>query len=361
MTNSDFTGSDLSSALVKPVSVSWQSPSNIALVKYWGKTGRQLPVNPSLSITLSKAVTETKLTAMPREGNGLVELDFWFEGKQNAAFGERMYKFLQSVTDIFPWLCQVNLKLETNNTFPHSAGIASSASAFSALALCLCSLDTEMNGVLLDETEFRKKASYVARLGSGSACRSLFPGYTVWGKSRALAGSSDFLAAAVTEVHPVFTSLRDTILIVSNKVKSVSSSEGHNRMIGHPFAEARIKQAGKNTTDLLGAIKTGDKQTFIRIVENEALTLHALMMTSDEGFMLMHPETVWIISRIQDIRKETGLDICFTLDAGPNIHLLYFEDQIEQVNKLIVEDLLINNEQNMRIDDFYGNGPVKIG
>ena len=361
MTYSDFTGSELSSALAKPVSVSWQSPSNIALVKYWGKTGRQLPVNPSLSITLSKAVTETKLTAMPREGNGLVELDFWFEGKQNTAFGERMYKFLQSVTDIFPWLCQVNLKLETHNTFPHSAGIASSASAFSALALCLCSLDTEMNGVLLDETEFRQKASYVARLGSGSACRSLFPGYTVWGKSRALAGSSDLLAAAITEVHPVFTTLRDTILIVNNKVKSVSSSEGHNRMIGHPFAEARIKQAGKNTTDLLGAIKTGDKQTFIRIVENEALTLHALMMTSDEGFMLMHPETVRIISRIQDIRKETGLDICFTLDAGPNIHLLYFEEQNEQVNKLIVEDLLINNEQNMRIDDFYGSGPVKIG
>lgn len=361
MTNSDFTGSELSSALAKPVSVSWQSPSNIALVKYWGKTGRQLPVNPSLSITLSKAVTETKLTAMPREGNGLVELDFWFEGKQNTAFGERMYKFLQSVTDIFPWLCQVNLKLETHNTFPHSAGIASSASAFSALALCLCSLDTEMNGVLLDETEFRQKASYVARLGSGSACRSLFPGYTVWGKSRALAGSSDLLAAAITEVHPVFTTLRDTILIVNNKVKSVSSSEGHNRMIGHPFAEARIKQAGKNITDLLGAIKTGDKQTFIRIVENEALTLHALMMTSEDGFMLMHPETVRIINRIQEIRKETGLNICFTLDAGPNVHLIYFEDQIEQVNKLIVEDLFKNIQHKMRIDDFYGKGPVKIG
>jgi len=85
------------------------------------------------------------------------------------------------------------------------------------------------------------------------------------------------------------------------------------------------------------------------------------MMTSDSGFMLMYPDTVRIIGRIQEIRKETGLDICFTLDAGPNVHLLYFEDQIEQVNKLIVEDLLKNNEQNMRIDDFYGKGPIKIG
>jgi len=361
MTNSEFSGSELTRILTEPVSVSWQSPSNIALVKYWGKTGRQLPVNPSLSMTLSKAFTETTLTALPRATKGLVELDFWFEGKQNASFGERMARFLQSVHDIFPWLGQVSLKLDTLNTFPHSAGIASSASAFSALSLCLCSLDTELNGIILDETEFRQKASYVARLGSGSACRSVFPGLTVWGKTRALTGSSDLLAIPVQEVNPVFTSLRDTILIVNKKEKPVSSSEGHSRMIGHPFAEARVKQAGRNTADLLQALKTGDKQTFIRIVENEALTLHALMMTSDDGFMLMNPETVRIISRIQEIRKETSLNICFTLDAGPNVHLIYFEDQIEQVNKLIVEDLLLNNQQNMRIDDFYGNGPVKIG
>ncbi len=361
MTNSEFPGSELTSALSEPVSVSWQSPSNIAFVKYWGKTGRQLPVNPSLSMTLSKAFTETTLTAFPRKIQGPVELDFWFESKQNPAFGERMAKFLNSVTDIFPWLVQVSLKLETRNTFPHSAGIASSASAFSALALCLCSLDAELNGILLDETEFRQKASYVARLGSGSACRSLFPGFTVWGKSKALAGSSDLLAVPITEFHPVFATLMDTILIVANTEKPVSSSEGHNRMIGHPFAEARIKQAVKNTTDLLEALKSGDKKTFIRIVENEALTLHALMMTSDDGFMLMHPETVRIINRIQELRKETGLDICFTLDAGPNVHLIYFEDQTEQVNKLIVEDLIKNIKQNMRIDDFYGKGPVKIG
>jgi diphosphomevalonate decarboxylase len=361
MTNSDFPGSELTVTLSEPVTVSWQSPSNIALVKYWGKTGRQLPVNPSLSMTLSKAYTESKLTALPRESAGTVELDFWFEGKQNDVFGERMQKSLQAITDIFPWLAQVKLKLETLNTFPHSAGIASSASAFSALALCLCSLDAELNGIILDEDEFRNKVSYVARLGSGSACRSVFSGLSVWGKTRSLAGSSDFFAVPVPEIHPVYTTLRDTILIVNKKEKAVSSSEGHNRMIGHPFAKARIKQAGKNTADLLEALKSGNKKTFIRIVENEALTLHALMMTSDEGFMLMYPETVRIIMRIQEIRKETGLDICFTLDAGPNVHLLYFEDQIEQVNKLIVEDLLKNNEQNVRIDDFYGKGPVKIG
>jgi diphosphomevalonate decarboxylase len=361
MSDTYFQGSRLLTELSEHTSVSWQSPSNIALVKYWGKTGRQLPVNPSLSMTLSKAYTETKLTAFPRETEGDVELDFWFEGRQNSAFGNRISRFLQSVTDIFPWLAQVSLKLETHNTFPHSAGIASSASAFSALALCLCSLEAELFGILYEENEFRFKASYLARLGSGSACRSLFPGFTVWGLTETLAGSSDLLAMPVEEVHPVFKTLHDTILILNNKEKPVSSSEGHNRMIGHPFAEARIRQAVKNTDELLQALKSGDKQTFIRIVENEAFTLHALMMTSAAGFILMLPETLRIISRIQELRKETGLDICFTLDAGPNVHLLYFEDQIEQVQKLIVEDILKNNKQNMQIDDLYGEGPVKIG
>jgi len=83
-------------------------------------------------------------------------------------------------------------------------------------------------------------------------------------------------------------------------------------------------------------------------------------MTSADGFMLMEPETVRIISRLQQARKENRLHVCFTLDAGPNIHVLYFEDEIEQVNKLIVEDLLKNNKQNQVLQDLYGNGPVKM-
>jgi len=358
---SDFPGYKLTSTLTEPVTVSWQSPSNIALVKYWGKTGRQLPLNPSVSMTLSAAYTVTKLSALPRTTEGAVELDFWFEGEQNRAFGERMITFLKSITDIFPWLEQVNLKLETHNTFPHSAGIASSASAFSALALCLCSLDAELVGVLLDEDEFRSKASYVARLGSGSACRSLFPGFCVWGKTKALPGSSDLLAVPLADVHPDFATLCDSIILVNKSEKAVSSSEGHSRMVGHPFAEARIKQSEKNTSDIIQALQTGDRKTFIRIVENEALTLHALMMTSDKGFVLMYPETVRIITRIQQLREQYNLDISFTLDAGPNVHLLFFKDQYEQVRKLVVEDIIKNDKQNSEINDFYGNGPIKIG
>lgn len=311
-------------------------------------------------MTLSGAVTVTKLTALPRETEGPVELDFWFHGKQNAAFGERIAKFLESVSSYFPWLRQVKLLIESENTFPHSAGIASSASAFSALSLCLCSLNNQLLGILLDESEFMAKASFIARLGSGSACRSLYPGFTIWGQTKAFPGSTNLLAQPVEDIHPVFKNLRDTILLVNRGTKAVSSSEGHKRMIGHAFAEARIKQAKENITELLLSLKTGDIQSFIRITENEAFTLHALMMTSENGFMLMEPETVRIINRIKQLRAETGLKICFTLDAGPNVHLLYFQDESEQVNKLIVEDLFKNNEQNMRLEDRYGNGPVKL-
>lgn len=358
--SNEYIGLKMESPLTKEFVVSWQSPSNIALVKYWGKIGNQLPVNPSLSLSLSEAKTITTLAAMPREIEGEINLELFFDGKPEPAFQARMSKFLQNITDIFPFLQQVNLKIDTHNTFPHSAGIASSASAFSALSLCLCSLEAELCGLLLSEFEFRSKASYVARLGSGSACRSLFPAYTLWGYTKAMPGSSNFLAVQVTEVHPDFYTLRDAIIIVHDKEKKVSSSEGHKRMIGHPFEKARIKQANENISNLLAAMQSGDRKKFIQIVENEALTLHALMMTSENGFMLMYPETIQIISRIQELREETGIDMCFTLDAGPNIHLLFFNSDFEQIQKLIVEDLLKNTKQKVVINDFCGLGPEKL-
>lgn len=360
MANTNFYGSKLEQNLTGPVSVAWRSPSNIALVKYWGKTGIQLPLNPSLSMTLSEASSETKLTAGPRISEGEISLDFWFDGNQNNAFGERIINFLQSVLDIYPWLVQVELKLETRNTFPHSAGIASSASAFSALSFCLCTLENELFGIILTETEFRFKVSYVARLGSGSACRSIFPGFSLWGFTPALPGSSDFVAVPITNVHPAFLSLHDAIILVNKIQKPVSSSEGHRRMQHHPFIHARIAQANKNTSDLVQAIAVGDKDTFIRVVENEALTLHALMMTSDESYMLLQPETIDIINQVRTMRREHSLHVCFTLDAGPNVHILYFDDESEQVEKLIVEDILNKNKQHSVIYDFCCTGPLKM-
>jgi diphosphomevalonate decarboxylase len=308
-------------------------------VKYWGKKGRQIPVNPSLSMSLSHSYTETTVKATKSVENTLPELSFYFEGQKNEAFEKKIHSYLNQVSEFFPWLSEVSLHIESRNTFPHSTGIASSASSYSALALCLCSLDAEINGILPDEDEFRYKASYLARLGSGSACRSVFGGFTLWGLTNAL---------------------QDAIIVVNQAEKPVSSSEGHRRMQGHPFAEARVKQARQHIIQLLDDLRNGEITSFMKIVENEALTLHALMMTSEQSFNLLLPETIAIINKVRAFRTKSGINICFTLDAGPNVHLLFFKNDFEQVERFIVEEINSNIKQKVNIMDGFGNGPVKI-
>jgi len=184
--------------------IAWRSPSNLALVKYWGKYGRQLPRNPSISFTLNNAFTETILEYRPKESdNENIELDFFFEKKENDAFRDKLLKFLESIVDVFPFLTQLHLTVHSYNSFPHSTGIASSASAMSALATCLCSLEKELFGTLQDSKDFLQKSSFLARLGSGSASRSVYPHLAIWGESAAAEGSSNLYAIPWGErVHP---------------------------------------------------------------------------------------------------------------------------------------------------------------
>ena len=124
--------------------VAWRSPSNIALVKYWGKYGRQLPSNPSISFTLKNAHTNMRMKYS--SGNGAVTL--YFEGERNEQFEQRIKRYIKSINDIYPFLENVDLEIHSENSFPHSAGIASSASAMSALALCLCSIEKKVFNTL---------------------------------------------------------------------------------------------------------------------------------------------------------------------------------------------------------------------
>jgi diphosphomevalonate decarboxylase len=335
----------------------WRSPSNIAIVKYWGKTGNQLPVNPSISMTLSAAYTETRVTAVPDKDSAFC-VEFFLDGSPNKAFGSRIESYISGIEQVLPFLNHTRLIIHSSNTFPHSSGIASSASAFSALALCLSELGERICGYKLPD--FHTFASHLARLGSGSASRSLYGGFTIWGETSRFPGSSDLFARQVTGIHEIFYGLRDAILLVNKGVKKVSSSAGHSRMNGHPFADARIHQARKNANELIPALQQGDIATFTRITENEALTLHALMMTSSPGFILMEPETIAIINKIIEFREQTGTPVCFTLDAGPNIHLLYFESDRERVQQFFVEYFSKKNKQNVWIDDCIGSGPENI-
>ncbi len=338
----------------------WRSPSNIALVKYWGKKPVQIPQNPSISFTLSKSYSETEVTYSPSV-SGKLELEFYFDGQRNPQFEEKTVKFFESLSGIFPFVNQLKFVIRSRNTFPHSAGIASSASGMSVLTMVLCDMERQFFGTLQKEEAFRRKASYVARLGSGSACRSVYGGVVIWGETDGVPGTSDNYGFPVNEdIHEIFADYQDTILLVDAGEKKVSSRVGHGLMNSNPFAPGRFNQARTNLADLLPALRTGDTETFIRITESEALTLHAMMMTSQPYFLLMKPNTLQIIERIFAFRKKTGLPVSLTLDAGPNVHLLYPKAIKAGVKRFIDNDLLPFLSPKEYIDDEVGKGPEKI-
>ncbi|WP_299114439.1 diphosphomevalonate decarboxylase [uncultured Winogradskyella sp.] len=338
--------------------VKWSSPSNIALVKYWGKRDNQIPENPSISFTLSNCKTITEVTYTKKEGNDF-SFDVFFEGEKNEAFKPKIQTFFERIEAYVPFLRDYHFKIETSNTFPHSSGIASSASGMSALALCLMSIEEDLDMDHADDY-FNRKASFLARLGSGSACRSIEGELVVWGQNESTVSSDLYGVRFEGEVHANFNNYQDTILLVDKGEKQVSSTVGHQLMYGHPFAKERFKQAHINLAKLKNSLLSGDIDTFIEVVESEALTLHAMMMTSMPYFILMKPNTLEIINKIWSYRNETNSKACFTLDAGANIHMLYPENEKVNVLEFIKNELVSHCQNGHYICDQIGLGANQI-
>ena len=359
MTANDFIPSQYSKDQ-KEGKVTYRSPSNIALVKYWGKKEHQIPANPSISFTLDTCATTTTVTYKKLDSKtSNFSFDLLFEGKPKEDFKPKIGLFLKRTEPYLPFLKDYHFTIETSNSFPHSSGIASSASGMSALALCLMELERELNPAM-DADYFKKKASFLARLGSGSACRSIEGDLMQWGAHKDTLNSSDLFAIKYPyKVHPVFKNYQDTILLVDKGSKQVSSSLGHNLMHDHPFAENRFDQAHKNLSKLKSIFEQGNLLHFIKIVESEALTLHAMMMTSMPYFMLMKPNTLEIINKIWSFRATSKTHVCFTLDAGANVHILYPESEKEKVYQFISNELVAYCENGQYICDQIGNGAQK--
>jgi diphosphomevalonate decarboxylase len=341
--------------------VTYRSPSNIALVKYWGKKEHQIPANPSISFTLNTCATTTTVH-YKKLANTATEFSFdlFFDGQPKEDFKPKISTFLKRTEPYLPFLKAYHFTIETSNSFPHSSGIASSASGMSALALCLMELEMELNPNM-DTEFFNKKASFLARLGSGSACRSIEGNIMQWGTHKDTLNSSDLYAIKYPyKLHDIFKNYQDTILLVDKGSKQVSGSLGHHLMHDHPFAEQRFDQAHKNLTKLESIFEDGNLLEFIKIVESEALTLHAMMMTSMPYFMLMKPNTLEIINKIWAFRAESKTHVCFTLDAGANIHVLYPENEKEKVYQFINNELVAYCENGQYICDQIGNGPEKL-
>jgi len=334
----------------------YSSPSNIALIKYWGKHPVQLPANPSVSFTLDKCKTETRLKAEKTSGTlDYFDIEVVVDGKANEDFKPKIIHFFKRIEPYFNFLKDYRFKIETSNTFPHSSGIASSASGFSALAACLIKTEQKLAG---DESHKLNlnKVSFISRLGSGSAARSVQGPLMVWGKHNDICGSQDEIAIKYDHIHPVFHDYQDVILLVDKGQKKVSSTVGHGLMNNHPFANARFKQAHDNMSALLIALSEGNLDDFIKITENEALSLHAMMMSSNPYFILMKPNTLHIIEHLWDFREKTGIPVSFTLDAGANVHVLFPNVHVTKVLELINTKLIRFCQNEHYICDNIGDG-----
>ena len=282
------------------------------------------------------------------DSNNGLKVNFLFEDKINQLFAKKIQDYLHRISSDFLWLLNSELNIKSSNTFPHSSGIASSASSMSALALCILSLDEQINDKKYPAEIFYTKASYYARLASGSACRSLFPLMSIWNKE-------EESATVFHDIDPLFQTLNDSIIIVDEKEKSVSSRNGHALMENHSYAPARYQDAESNLSKLKIAMKTGNFLDFTAIVEHEALSLHALMMTSTPNVLLLKPESLEIILKVKKWRDENHVPIAFTIDAGPNIHLIYPDHA-----KTIIQDFIKNNfsDRFRNIHDQMGQGPI---
>ncbi|MCO4793010.1 MAG: diphosphomevalonate decarboxylase [Bacteriovoracaceae bacterium] len=329
--------------------LSWKAPSNIALIKYWGKKDFQIPANSSISMTLNNCYTNCIMEFIASD-NFSVSLEF--ENKSDDSFLKKVTKHISRIAKDFPVLKSFSYTFKTSNTFPHSAGIASSASSMAAINLCLTELLVKLDEV--PNEDFFRFASDHARQGSGSASRSLYGGFVDWG-----ATSNDY-GSVQDNIHEDFIDMGDAVLIVDSGVKEVSSSKGHQLMMSHPQREERFSAANAKTKKMIEILKDGDWNSFIPLLESEALELHGLMMSGTPWFILMKPETLALLDLFKKWRNENSVRAAFTLDAGPNIHLLYHKDERDRVLAFINEQAISHLENEQWIDDKMGMGPEKV-
>ncbi len=359
MTEKDFIPA-VSFNILEAGNVHAEAPSNIALIKYWGKYPGQIPANPSISFTLNDCRSSTTIAYNKKDKeNSGISFEFLFEGQAKPEFEPKLQTFFERIKKYLPFLENYHFKIASSNSFPHSSGIASSASAMAAMAACLMELEKRHHPGITPEY-IAMKSSFLARLGSGSACRSIAGGLVVWGLHEAINGSSDLYGVPFpAAIDEAFQDYQDTILLVHSGQKQISSTLGHKLMDGHPFAQNRFEQANRHMNEMKAVLANGDLEGFVKLVELEALTLHAMMMSSSPYFMLMKPNTLAIIERIWEYRKETQVPLCFTLDAGANVHVLYPAIYKDKVLQFIKNELVVYCENEKYICDQVGTG-VKI-
>jgi diphosphomevalonate decarboxylase len=292
------------------------APSNIALCKYWGKRNDELnlPVTSSLSVSLGKL--GSKVTISPRQKSDLVELN----GKRlasDSSFARRVSEFL----DLFRPDRQTFFKVVALNTIPTAAGFASSASGFAAMTLALNQLfGWKLNG---------RELSVLSRLGSGSACRSVYAGFVEWRAGK----RADGMDSCALPLKSKWPDLRMGLVVVSDKEKSIGSRPAMKRTLEtSALYRSWPAKVAKDLPLLKTAIRHRDFPTLGKVAESNALAMHATMFDAKPPVIYWLPESVLAMRKVWRLRQ-SGLHVYFTMDAGPNLKVLFLKKDTATVKK----------------------------
>ncbi|CAG0936718.1 diphosphomevalonate decarboxylase [Thermoflexales bacterium] len=290
-----------------------QASPNIALIKYWGNRDQELrlPANPSLSMNLAGLTTTTTVEFDPALKQDVLILG----GSEIKGKGlERVSRFLDQVRRQTSEVLKTSevshlfARVESRNNFPSGAGLASSASGFAALAVAA----SAAAGLDLNEAEL----SRLARLGSGSACRSVPGGFVEW-----TLGSDDRSSYAYSIASADHWDLRDIVALIDVEHKAVGSTEGHAVAATSPLQAARVATAPERLAQARSALLARDFAALADVVELDSLMMHAVMITSAPVLMYWQPSTIAVMQAVRQWRLN-GLAACTTIDAGPNVHVI---------------------------------------
>lgn len=311
---------------------------NLAFIKYWGNRDNtlRLPMNGSISMNLDGLYTRTTV----RFQSGLISDQLSINGYEVTGKGLDRISY---ILDIIRGMANIKERAEvmSENNFPSGAGIASSASAFAALALA----GSKAAGLDLSEPAL----SRLARRGSGSASRSIPSGFVEW-----QAGTSDEDSFAFSIAEPGHWGVVDCIAIVSTAHKKTGSTEGHSLAPTSPLQNARLADAPRRLEICRKAILERDFEAFASIVELDSDMMHSVMMTSTPALHYWKPASLEVMHCVRQWRVD-GIQVCYTVDAGPNVHVLCPEAEARNVEKRLREIKGVSNVLVARV-----GGPAKI-
>jgi diphosphomevalonate decarboxylase len=287
---------------------------NIAFIKYWGNRDNalRLPVNDSISMNLDGLFTRTTVSFQPSLGTD----ELIINGHEVTGKGLERVSAILEIVRLGAGL-SLRAEVVSENNFPTGAGIASSAAAFAALALAA----TKAAGLEWSESQ----VSRLARLGSGSASRSIPSGFVEWQM-----GTGDEDCYAISIAPPEHWALADCVTVVSAGHKATGSTEGHALAPTSPLQAARIADAARRLEICRRAIFERDFEAFAGIIELDSDMMHAVMMTSQPALFYWQPATLAVMEAVRGWRRG-GLAAAYTIDAGPNVHVICPQAEMETV------------------------------